>query len=499
MAQVDPRDLNELRSVEELASYRREVCGRLDQIDAEFDGLPLSDEVREEYAELEETRKEVDRRVKELNQRAERARQRAAEGSVERGDSGDGDPFQVQRSGVTRGDDIWNIRSLRASAGRPEEAAREIHDRAMRAIELARPAHPDIDRDKARARLERLLERDSEDARFGRYLLATGNPVYKRAFPKLLAAQMRGTPPMLSGEEHGVVEQVGAAERALNLTGAQGGFAVPFELDPTILLTSSGAVNPIRQISNVKNITVDEWRGVTSAGVTAAYAAEAAETADNAPTLVQPTISTERAQAFIPYSIEIGQDWNGLADEMAELIADAKDVLEAAKFISGTGTNEPFGVLTGTTNTVNASTGQTFTLANLYALLEALPPRYRQRGAFISDLAIANRVRQFDTAGGSAVWEPAGIQGDVPGRLLGKPWYEASEMPDTPATGNKFLLFGDFSRYVIADRIGLNVEAVPHLFGANRRPTGERGLFAYWRNGAKVVDANALRALIGVV
>ena len=32
-----------------------------------------------------------------------------------------------------------------------------------------------------------------------------------------------------------------------------------------------------------------------------------------------------------------------------------KDVLEAGKFINGTGTNEPFGVLTGTTTTVAAA------------------------------------------------------------------------------------------------------------------------------------------------
>jgi hypothetical protein len=39
---------------------------------------------------------------------------------------------------------------------------------------------------------------------------------------------------------------------------------------------------------------------------------------------------------------------------------------------------------------------------------------------------------------------------------------------------------------------------MPHLFGSNRRPTGERGLYAYWRNGSKLVDANAFRALTGI-
>jgi HK97 family phage major capsid protein len=66
------------------------------------------------------------------------------------------------------------------------------------------------------------------------------------------------------------------------------------------------------------------------------------------------------------------------------------------------------------------------------------------------------------------------------------------------ATGVKFLLYGDFSRFVIVDRVGLSVDVIPHLFGTNHRPTGQRGLYAFWRNGSKVVDANAFQALLGV-
>ena len=46
----------------------------------------------------------------------------------------------------------------------------------------------------------------------------------------------------------------------------------------------------------------------------------------------QVVISTEKATSFIPFSIEIGQDWGALQTEMARLLSDAKDVLEATKF-----------------------------------------------------------------------------------------------------------------------------------------------------------------------
>lgn len=67
---------------------------------------------------------------------------------------------------------------------------------------------------------------------------------------------------------------------------------------------------------------------------------------------------------------------------------------------------------------------------------------------------------------------------------------------DSATTGSQIMLAGDVGAgFRIADRIGLSVELVPHLFGTNRRPTGQRGLFAYWRTGSAVINANALRFL----
>lgn len=478
-------NLNAMRSVEELESRRGEVASRIVEIDGEYGVQPLPDDVRSEFFGLTQEREEIDKRITEYEGR------KAVVDNVSQGqrsrENGDGAHFRV---GSTRTEgDIFDLSTVRSDVLAPERMATEMRDRAKRAVELA--DFPHTERAGAQEQVSRLIARlDGEEGfEFSRHLLLTGSPSYRRAFGKYLA--QRG----MTSEEQRSLDHV----RALSLAGASGGFAVPFDLDPTIINTSNGVVNPIRELARVIPITTDEWRGVSSTGITATYEAEATETTDNAPTLVQPTISTEKAQAFVPFSIEVGQDWSGLEAEMGELLRDAKDTLEAQKFVNGSGTNEPFGVITGTTNTVNAAAGQTFTLANLYALVAALPPRYRPRAAFAGDLQIANRIRQFDTVGSSAaIWQDS-LQADTPATLLGKPFLEASEMADAPATGAKFLLYGDFTRYVIVDRIGLGIEVIPHLFGANRRPTGQRGLYAYWRNGAKVIDANAFRALLGVV
>jgi HK97 family phage major capsid protein len=475
---MDEKNLDELRSVEELTNYQKAIAGRLNQIDSEFRGLPLPDAERAEFASLQETDKEIKSRVAEL-----RAREAVVASATETSSAAPANVDHVRSVAIQSrpsNEDIYDTFRAEQLGRNAEHRSQILGDNAKRAVELASFPQAE-DRSKAQTHVDKLLSMDTEDGKIARHILNTGSPVYNRAFGKAIAGR-----PMTDVEA-----------RALSLTGASGGFAVPFDLDPTIIPTSNGVVNPIRQIARVIQITGDEWRGVSSGSITATYEAEATETTDNAPTLAQPTISAEKAQAFVPFSIEVGMDWGGLRGEMGRLLQDAKDDLEAAKFISGTGTNEPFGVLTGTTNTVNAAAGQTFTLANLYSLVAALPPRYRTRSAFIGDLLVFNRIRQFDTVGSSAaIWQDS-LQLGNPSMLMGRPAYEASEMADV-ATSVKFLVLGDFSRYVIVDRIGLTVELIPHLMGANRRPTGQRGLYAFWRNGAKVVDANAFRALLGV-
>ena len=63
-------------------------------------------------------------------------------------------------------------------------------------------------------------------------------------------------------------------------------------------------------------------------------------------------------------------------------------------------------------------------------------------------------------------------------------------------TGQKVLVVGDWRYFVIVDRIGMNVELLPNLVGANQRPTGQRGLYAYWRNTSDVLSTAAFQVLV---
>jgi HK97 family phage major capsid protein len=476
-------ELDELRSVDDLNNYRSSLTADVESWEKEYKGLPFPDEIKPTYMRHNEVIDLIDRRVLELNKRHQRLAKIADRPeNQERGDDAFSAPTVMKKRDRS---DVYEINR----ALQPDE----WNERARYIIDDFRPPL-DLDRAEAQENLTDMLD---DGGVVGQHITLHSSPTYRSAWLKVLRAGMGGYPNLNPPEQRALAE----AQRAMSLAGAGGGFAVPVDLDPTLLNTSNGVVNPIRSIARVVRTTVDTWRGVTSGAITASYATEATETTDNSPTLAQPEISTEKAQAFVPMSIEITMDWPTIRDELATLLADAKDTLEASKFATGTGTNEPQGVVTGATNTVNATTGQAFDLEDVYRLRQALPPRYRPRATFLGDIAILDRVRQFETAAGGTgsgvVWVDS-LQDDLPSRLFGKAVYEFSEMVDVTTTGSKFLLYGDFSRYVIVDRVGLTIDFIPHLFGANQRPTGQRGIYAFWRNSAEVIDANAFRVLIGI-
>jgi HK97 family phage major capsid protein len=60
---------------------------------------------------------------------------------------------------------------------------------------------------------------------------------------------------------------------------------------------------------------------------------------------------------------------------------------------------------------------------------------------------------------------------------------------------NYILLYGDFTQFVIVDRVGTTLEVIPNLVGTNRRPTGQRGALLWFRTGSDSVVDNAFRLL----
>lgn len=467
-------ELDALRSVEELTARHREVKDELTRMDAEAAGRPFDPEERDKFRYLREEAEEAESRIAELEFRA-----KVVAGLAE-------EPKNVERERVSitsapgrqvaRGGDIYDMSTVDRSS---DDAMRsDLRERALKSVDTSQ-FH-----DKgAEDRVSHLIENVDVSGEIARRILATGSPTYKRAFAKAIAGRL------LSPEE----------QRAAIGFGSQGGqYPVPYVVDPTVTLTSNGAINPVRQLARVIQITGNLWYGVASSGVTASYDSESSEVSDDTPTLTQPSAQVESARAFVQYSEELDDDWGSLQAEMARLFADAKDALESTKFLTGLGhgSTQPEGILVGAaTGTLLTTNVSAIIVGDLYNMQNQLAPRWRSNAVFTGALGAYQKIRQLDTAGGANLWVQLAY--DQPATLIGRPAYEWSDysfsQTGTNITGSATVLtFGDFNEFTIIDRIGMSVQPVPFMFNtSNNLPGGNRGLYARWRNTSDVRTAAA--------
>jgi HK97 family phage major capsid protein len=343
--------------------------------------------------------------------------------------------------------------------------------------------------------------RGPERDRLAHWIAVSADPAYERALSLLLADPTTG-PATWSDEERAAVRRVQDAARAMSLApDSAGGFLVGATTDYSIMLTTAGQVNPVRALARKVSTAGDSWAGITSAGAAASWDAEAAEVSDDSPTLGNPVIPVHKAQTWIQASWEVASDAPNLAAQLAPIFADARDVLEADTLTTaGTGTGMPRGLIPaivatpGSVVVDNTASPTSVTVANATALQNAVPPRWRANAAFMANLTVMNMLRAVPS--GSGLTTPA-LGSD--GRMLGWQVHENSNMDGT-ITGSQadyLLVAGDFSQYVVVDRIGMTITPVPMIMGPNQRPTSQVGWLARWRMGADIPTglANAFRLL----
>jgi len=384
--------------------------------------------------------------------------------------------------------DIYDIDAVYTRSRNPEQRNQMLRDNAMRSIEITTSLTGD-NRDHA----AKLVDyKDSRNKELATRIITTGSPQYRRAWNAYVSDGERGT-----------ALAVGAD--------GTGGFAVPYAYDLSVIGTGAHTfINPFRAACRVEQIVgTDTWRGLTANAVVAAFDDEAAAATEQGPTFTQPEIIVKKAHAFVTYSISMGQDRPDLGQELAVLINEAKDNIEEAEFAVGTGaTHHPHGMLSPLATLlythIELSTAHAIVIADIDATEAALPLRHRQRAAWFMNKAIFRVIQGLETSGGrlfggdyyAAVAANGNNANGSLRPLLGYPVYEVPSAVDTLLTDDLFVMwFGDPKSFVIVDRVGMSVEYIPTIFGAaqGNLPTGQRGLYAYWRTNSDTVNADAGR------
>ncbi|MCC6940636.1 MAG: phage major capsid protein [Novosphingobium sp.] len=288
--------------------------------------------------------------------------------------------------------------------------------------------------------------------------------------------------------------------------GADGGFAVPQEIDAMIARRML-EISPIRSVANVVRTGTSGFRRLISTGGTASgWVSEAGARPETAspklaeiiPPMGELYANPSATQAMLDDAAFDLEGW--LANEIATEFARA----EGAAFINGSGTNQPMGFLSVTASATGDAARAFGTLqfiasgnatglgatpeTKLIDLVCQLKAPLRQGAVWVMNSSTLAAVRKLKTADGAFLWQPGLVDGQ-PDRLLGYAVIEAEDMPDVGA--NQYpIAFGNFKAgYLITERRQTTILRDPYT----NKPYVQ--FYATRRVGGQVMDSDAIKLL----
>jgi HK97 family phage major capsid protein len=295
--------------------------------------------------------------------------------------------------------------------------------------------------------------------------------------------------------------------KALNVTtDADGGFAVPEEIDRAIQQTLID-ISPVRAVATVRQISTSDYKKLVSRRGTASgwVDEDDGRTATNTPVLAQVTpfmgeiyANPQATQTMLDDVFFDAEGW--LAGE----IADEFSYQEGVAFITGNGTKKPKGFLAYTTGATADASRAFGTIQHILSgadgafvaapnggnclidTVHALKAGHRAGAVWMANTLTVAALRKLKDTDGAYLWRP-GLEAGAPSNLLGYPIIEAAGMPDI-ATDSLSIAFGNFAAgYLIVDRVGIRTLRDPY----SNKPYV--GFYTTKRVGGAVVDSEAIK------
>lgn len=285
-------------------------------------------------------------------------------------------------------------------------------------------------------------------------------------------------------------------------TDADGGFAVPEELDRSILDLVK-QISPMRRIANVISAGAGYKKLVNLHGTASGWVGE---------TAARPATGTAQLAELVPFWGEIYANPQATQTTLDDVFFNVESWLgdevslefgkqEGTAYISGDGVNKPKGFLAYPTATTADGVRAFGTLQyiasgvagglgsnpdKLIDLVHSVKAEIRQGAVFTMNSATTGKVRQLKDGNGAYYWQPS-TQAGTPPTFLG---YPVEEMEGMPALADLAfpIAFGNFKRgYKIADRTGVRVLRDPFT----NKPYV--GFYSTKRVGGMVEDSEAIK------
>ena len=287
--------------------------------------------------------------------------------------------------------------------------------------------------------------------------------------------------------------------------GDQAGYFCPAEVDLNLQKTLY-ETSPLRQVATVKTTMRGHYafRIRTSLPAVAWGASELSEVEDSDNQKYQTgKIAVNELNALPSISLDMLEDSIvNIEQELMDDLTEAFMLAENKAFIEGSGIERPKGILTYAgegadkydvekplkmeyldldLSDYNAADGSVHLADAILNLNARLLAGYKNRAVYLMSRPIKNLIRQIKDKNNQYLFSVGqnwgGVQGvpqimdGLSGRLNGYPILECDDMPTALEVGKFPILFGNFSKYVILDRIGLRLL---------RDEVTRKGMVKYW-------------------
>ena len=196
---------------------------------------------------------------------------------------------------------------------------------------------------------------------------------------------------------------------------------------------------------------------------------------------------------LVPY--ELLED-EGIAPQLpailAGMIAERLGRAKERYYTNGTGINQPQGVVTGSALGLTTAAAGAITADELRRLEHSIDPAYRQGACYMMHDSIILMVRLLKDNNGRYLWHSGLTDGSIAGRpdtINGRMVYTNQMMDDTPASGSKIALFGNFMNHKVREVNSMRFYRLTERY----RDNDQDGFIAFCRGDSRTINSGTPR------
>ncbi|MGL4477380.1 MAG: phage major capsid protein [Aeromonas veronii] len=346
-------------------------------------------------------------------------------------------------------------------------------------------------------RHQALMDKIAEDVMNGDLRDAQGrqvsNAAKKTGSREMYAKWLRGGDKALTAEDWADIRATMSTT-----TGSEGGYSVQSEV-ASQLIEALKAYGGMRDVATLIRTDMGNPLSFPTTDGTAETGEWIAENVTA--TAADPTFGTVAVNAFKASSKIVAVPFELLQDSQVDIeafvngrLADRLGRITNTGYTVGTGTAQPFGVVTRAASGKVGTTGQTTTIIydDLVDLIHSVDPAYRASGRvrFMMNDASLKVIRKLKDSSNRPIFIPGyELNNSMPDTLLG---YEITINQDMPvmAANAKSVLFGDFSKYIVRD---VMAGTLFRFTDSAYAKLGQVGFLMWMRTGGNLVDTGAVK------